>query len=89
MIQNITVTKNSEYATIVLTLDSISAVSRVFIDTKPSVDKIYSTNTEDHEYSYMLPNDDVSVLSTTVTITNLQLDIDSTYFVVSVLVGST
>ena len=89
MIQNITVTKNSEYATIVLTLDSISAVSRIFIDTNPSVDKIYSTNTEDHEYSYMLPNDNVSVLSTTVTITNLPLDIDSTYLVVSVLVGST
>ena len=89
MIQNITVTKNSEYATIVLTLDSISAVSRVFIDTKPSVDKIYSTNTEDHEYWYMLPNDNVSVLSTTVTLSNLPLDIDSTYFVVSILVGST
>lgn len=89
MIQNIEVTKNSEYATIVLTLDSISSVSRIFIDTNPTTDKLYSTNTEDHEYSYMLPNDNVSVLSNTVTINNLPLDIDSTYFVVTVLVGTT
>ena len=89
MIQNIEVTKNSEYATIVLTLDSISSVSRIFIDTNPTTDKLYSTNTEDHEYSYMLPNDNVSVLSNTVTINNLPLDIDSTYFVVTILVGTT
>lgn len=89
MIQNIEVTKNSEYATIVLTLDSISSVSRIFIDTNPTTDKLYSTNTEDHEYSYMLPNDNVSVLSNTITINNLPLDIDSTYFVVTVLVGTT
>ena len=89
MIQNIEVTKNSEYATIVLTLDSISSVSRIFIDTNPTTDKLYSTNTEDHEYSYMLPNDNVSVLSSTVTIINLPLDIDSTYFVVTILVGTT
>ena len=89
MLQNIEVTKNSEYATIILTLDSISSVSRIFIDTNPTTDKLYSTNTEDHEYSYMLPNDNVSVLSNTVTINNLPLDIDSTYFVVTVLVGTT
>lgn len=88
MIQNIEVTKNSEYATIVLTLDSISSVSRIFIDTNPTTDKLYSTNAEDHEYSYMLPNDNVSVLSNTVTINNLPLDIDSTYFVVTILVGT-
>ena len=89
MIQNIEVTKNSEYATIVLTLDSISSVSRIFIDTNPTTDKLYSTNAEDHEYSYVLPNDNVSVLSNTVTINNLPLDIDSTYFVVTILVGTT
>lgn len=37
----------------------------------------------------MLPNDNVSVLSNTVTINNLPLDIDSTYFVVTILVGTT